>query len=68
MSVFQTNISTNPTFNTPRPANPLAIMTFWMGRAKQRRQLTQLDDDRLNDLGITYAEAMAEAAKPFWQA
>jgi len=33
---------------------------------RQRRVLARLDDAALNDIGITYAQAQAEAAKPVW--
>lgn len=37
-------------------------------RARQRRQLATLSDAQLDDIGISRAEADAEAAKPFWVA
>jgi uncharacterized protein YjiS (DUF1127 family) len=40
----------------------------WQERGRQRRELVQLDDHMLHDIGITRAEAFAEAAKPFWHA
>lgn len=39
----------------------------WEQRAGQRRQLAELDDRALADIGRSRAEAMAEAAKPFWR-
>ncbi|OYW09188.1 MAG: hypothetical protein B7Z15_13120 [Rhizobiales bacterium 32-66-8] len=39
-----------------------------MWRAKARRDLAQLDDLRLADVGISRAEARREARKPFWRA
>ncbi len=46
----------------------LARLGAWEQRAAQRRQLAELDDRALADIGRTRAEALAEAAKPFWQA
>ena len=43
-------------------------LTFMSVRAKQRRQLLNLSDEQLDDIGITRAEALEEANKPFWQA
>jgi uncharacterized protein DUF1127 len=47
----------------------------WTGRFvkhlnvwRQRRQLSQLDDAALNDIGLTRTEANAEARRPFWDA
>ena len=36
-------------------------------RHRSRRYLGQLDARALKDLGITFAEAEAEANKPFWR-
>jgi uncharacterized protein YjiS (DUF1127 family) len=39
----------------------------WIDRASQRRQLAELSDHMLRDIGLTRADAWAEAAKPFWR-
>jgi uncharacterized protein YjiS (DUF1127 family) len=39
----------------------------WAERARQRRQLAELDERLLQDVGISRAQAMAEAGKAFWQ-
>ena len=44
------------------------LMMIWYQRAHQRNQLAQLDARELRDMGISRAQAAAEAAKPFWQA
>ena len=36
-------------------------------RARQRRQLRELSDHMLRDIGLTRADAWAEAEKPFWR-
>ena len=41
---------------------------LWQERAIQRTHLAALDDHRLKDLGISRADAVREAAKPFWRA
>jgi uncharacterized protein YjiS (DUF1127 family) len=38
----------------------------WQTRADQRHRLNQLDGRVLADIGITRAEAKAEASKAFW--
>ncbi len=48
-------------------ARLIAILRRWHERARQRRQLAQLDDDRLRDIGISREQALAEARKPFWR-
>jgi|GEM_PF-3548717 len=45
--------------------NQLRLMT---ARAEQRRQLLNLSDAQLDDIGITRAEMFEEANKPFWKA
>ena len=42
-------------------------LLLWHERARQRRQLLELDDDMLRDIGITRADAVGEAGKPFWR-
>lgn len=39
----------------------------WRERAAQRRQLMELDERLLSDIGLTRANAVNEAEKPFWQ-
>ncbi len=39
----------------------------WLDRARQRRQLCELSDHMLRDIGLTRADAWAEYAKPFWR-
>lgn len=45
-----------------------ALLLCWQARAAERRRLLQLDDRLLSDIGVSHAEARAEAAKPFWRA
>ena len=45
-------------------ASKLSLMS---ARHHQRRQLLQLDEKQLQDIGLTRAEALREAAKPFWK-
>ena len=40
----------------------------WLERARQRRQLAQLGDHMLKDIGLSRADVEAEASKPFWRA
>jgi len=39
----------------------------YASRARQRRELTQLDPHLLRDIGVTAYDAAHEAAKPFWR-
>jgi uncharacterized protein YjiS (DUF1127 family) len=40
----------------------------WHERGLGRRELRRLTERELRDIGLTRAEAEAEASKPFWQA
>lgn len=40
----------------------------WHDRTNQRRQLSELNDRQLADIGVTRIDACNESAKPFWQA
>lgn len=45
-----------------------SLFLTWMRRAQQRRDLTELTDRELADMGLTDHQVASEAAKPFWQA
>jgi uncharacterized protein YjiS (DUF1127 family) len=45
----------------------LHIISWWMERSHQRRDLAKLDDRLLDDIGITRSAAAGEIAKPFWR-
>jgi uncharacterized protein YjiS (DUF1127 family) len=40
----------------------------WFERTRQRRQLQQLGDHMLKDIGLSRADVEAEISKPFWRA
>ena len=42
-------------------------IVLWRERANQRRALLRLDERLLRDIGVSRAEAIAEARKPFWK-
>lgn len=45
----------------------VSIVSVWNLRARQRRELRELDDAILRDVGISRAEANFRADKPFWR-
>lgn len=55
------------------PATP-TLRRLWAAlvqapaRARQRRALARLDDRLLADVGLTRAQALAEAERPAWDA
>jgi len=42
-------------------------LELWAERRRQRRELLRLPDHVLKDIGISRAEALSEAGKPFWK-
>jgi len=44
------------------------MLMQWHGRTVQRRQLNELNERLLNDIGVTRIDAHRESSKPFWQA
>jgi uncharacterized protein YjiS (DUF1127 family) len=43
------------------------ILNTWRRRARERRELAQLDGRTLRDLGLTESAIQFEANKPFWR-
>ncbi|WP_261841447.1 DUF1127 domain-containing protein [Aliamphritea ceti] len=41
-------------------------LKLWLHNWRTRRQLAQLDSAALKDLGLSRADALNEADKPFW--
>jgi len=39
----------------------------WQDRSEQRAHLAGMDERMRKDIGITYADAVHEADKPFWR-
>lgn len=49
-------------------AYALETLLTWQERARQRRQLAELDPRILRDIGISRSDAEREYRKKFWQA
>lgn len=45
----------------------LKLLRLWVMRARERRALVRLDEHALTDIGMSRADALSEAAKPFWR-
>ena len=44
----------------------VTVLLRWHELARQRRALLRLDDSMLKDIGLTRADALREAERPFW--
>lgn len=40
---------------------------MYAARSRQRKQLRYLGEHQLKDMGISRADALVEASKPFWE-
>jgi uncharacterized protein YjiS (DUF1127 family) len=47
--------------------SPLATLREWRRRSRDRNQIASLSDMMLQDIGISRAEAVHLANKPFWR-
>jgi uncharacterized protein YjiS (DUF1127 family) len=70
---FATSHATLAGATTAWPAQTWVASAFeqalaWLERVRQRRQLQQLGDHMLKDIGLSRADVEAEASKPFWRA
>jgi len=66
MSVYVSEARTS-LFKLHRQHSFIEVLKFWRQRSQERRHLAELEDHYLKDIGISRSEALAEAAKPFWQ-
>jgi len=46
----------------------LTRLVEWQERAEQRHHLAGMDERMRKDIGISHADALREADKPFWKA
>ena len=58
-----------PQWNSWRAFAPWRVVQVWAARRSQRRTLGELAGEKhlLDDIGLTRAQALDEAAKPFWR-
>jgi uncharacterized protein YjiS (DUF1127 family) len=47
--------------------HPITTLRQWRRRAHERRELAGFNDQMLQDIGITRADAEFLANKPFWR-
>jgi uncharacterized protein YjiS (DUF1127 family) len=51
----------------PQPKHLLAMAGIWLQRRRTRRDLADLDERLLRDIGLSPSDAIAESAMPFWR-
>lgn len=57
------------TTHEDRPrTRPRSLIALWRDRAKKRRQLAEMRERDLKDIGLTRLDANMEVRKPFWKA
>lgn len=44
-----------------------AQLSLWWRRARERRELLQMSEHDLRDIGLTRVDVIREAEKPFWR-
>lgn len=64
----ETLVVTSPDVRKVNLAGYSATMLRWFDRARQRRQLKNMDAHMLDDIGVTCTQAVEEARKPGWSA
>lgn len=47
--------------------SPMKTIRKWQQRIRTRHELAALGDRMLKDIGITRADALAQASRPFWK-
>ena len=50
----------------PLPRRSRFSLSDFLTLARQRRALARMDDAQLRDIGVTQADAQAEAMRPVW--
>lgn len=55
-----------PVSTRPHSGGVFALLSLALAAHRQRKALKLLNDATLSDIGLTRAEAEAEANRPFW--
>lgn len=61
-----TSHNTCTSFARARPRGVLQTIASLVDLAQQRRTLATLDEFALRDIGVSRADALQEARRPFW--
>ena len=63
---FSTDLRSSAFVLWRKAGRAASLICCWFEVAQQRRRLSMLDDLTLKDIGISRADAEAEAERPFW--
>lgn len=63
-STISSSTSVRPSQST---ISLFSTLNIWMQRSRQRKQLAQLDQHLLDDIGLSAEMVAKEIAKPFWK-
>ena len=66
-SIHHTDHDTLATIVMHRVNQVLDTVAEWHQRAVSRRELAQLDDRMLQDIGVSNVDVEREISKPFWR-
>ena len=58
--------SSQPVLSRLRVGQWLKTLKLWRERSRQRRMLSMLDAEQLDDIGLTQEDVQREISKPFW--
>ncbi len=66
MYTTATYTAINAPVAAPKATGFFTLISQMIALHKQRKALADMDDAQLHDLGLSFAEAQAEAARPAW--
>ncbi len=61
------SLATRTRFGRPILTRIADVLDSWLERHHSRRDLVELDERLLRDIGVTRVEARRESAMPFWK-
>jgi len=68
LASFESKVEMHEDHSIMKGASWFKQLRLMMARSRQRRQLLNLSDHQLEDIGLTQAQVLEEARKPFWVA
>jgi len=66
--MFSKTTTSVPFAAAPQPSQVIEMIDVWFMRARTRKALAKMTAEQRDDCALSYAEIVAECAKPFWRA